>query len=202
VPTLIEQSRQASMLVLGGRGLGGFSDLLTGSVPMAVAGRAHSPVVVVRGAALPPADGPVVVGVDGTPTSEAAVAFAFAEASARGSELIAVHAWSDTLLDTVLATGSPVWDFAPVRLHAAEILAERLAGWPEQYPDVRVTREVVHVRPAEALVSRAESASLLVVGTRGRGGFVGLLLGSTSQQLLHHAPCPVAVVRGASAASS
>ena len=198
VPTLIEQSGQASILVLGSRGQGGFTELLVGSVPMAVAGRAHCPVVVVRGEELPPEDGPVVVGVDGTPTSEAAVAFAFAEASARGSELIAVHAWSDSVLDTVLASGSPVWDFAPAQVHAAEILAERLAGWQEQYPDVRVTREVVHVRPAEALMARAASASLLVVGTRGRGGFVGLLLGSTSQQLLQHAPCPVAVVRGTS----
>lgn len=198
VPTLVEESGQASMLVLGSRGTGGFTDLLIGSVPMAVAGRAHCPVVVVRGDELPPVDGPVVVGVDGTPTSEAAIAFAFAEASARGSELIAVHTWSDSVLDTVLASGSPVWDFAPAQVHAAEVLAERLAGWQEQYPDVRVTREVEQVRPAAALMARAASAALLVVGTRGRGGVVGLLLGSTSQQLLHHAPCPVAVVRGVS----
>jgi nucleotide-binding universal stress UspA family protein len=200
VPTLVEESRQASVLVLGSRGTGGFTGLLVGSIPMAVAGRAHCPVVVVRSrdGEPPPVDGPVVVGVDGTPTSEAAVAFAFAEASARGSDLIAVHAWSDTVIDTVLASGSPVWDFAPAQLHATEILAERLAGWQERYPDVRVTREVVQVRPATALMSHAETAGLVVVGTRGRGGVLGLLLGSTSQQLLQHAPCPVAVVHGVS----
>ncbi|MBY8854424.1 universal stress protein, partial [Saccharothrix sp. MB29] len=74
-------------------------------------------------------------------------------------------------------------------------LAERLAGWQEKYPDTPVDRVVVHDRPARALLDAARTAQLVVVGSRGLGGFAGMLLGSTSQALVHHAPCPLAVVR-------
>lgn len=182
VPALVKESLHASLLVLGTRGLGGFAGLLIGSNAVFLAGRAHCPMVVVRGAE--PARGSVVVGVDGTPTSETAVAFAFADASLHGTDLVAVHAWADT---------SP--DIDSVQQRAHETLAERLAGWQEKYPDVRVIREVVRDHPSRALLRHAEHARLVVVGTRGRGGFQGLVLGSTGQHLLHHAPCPVVVVR-------
>lgn len=198
VPTLVKESRDAALVVLGSRGLGGFSGLVVGSTAVELAGRAHCPVIVVRGEHSD-GTGPVVVGVDGTLVGEAAIAFAFAEASARGADLVAVHAWTDLVLETAFAGGAAALDFTPLAQQAEETLAERLAGWQEQYPDVHVTREVVRDRPARALLRRAEHAQLVVVGSRGRGGFTGLLLGSTSQHLLHHAQSPVAVVRTAEA---
>ncbi len=196
VPALVEKSADAAVLVLGNRGLGGFTGLLLGSTSVEVAGRAHCPVVVVRGEDTSEGSGgPVVVGVDGTPVGEAAIAFAFAEASLHDADLVAVHAWSEMVFEAVVMGGAGTLDFAPLAERADETLAERLAGWQEKYPDVRVVREVVRDRPAPALLRRAEGAQLVVVGSRGRGGFRGLMLGSTGQHLLHHAPCPVAVVR-------
>ena len=194
IPALAKEALAASLLVLGTRGLGGFTGLMVGSTAVALAGRVHCPLVVVRGDE--PASGPVVVGVDGTQASEAAVAFAFAEASRHGAELVAVHAWAEPVIDTVLLGHPEPADFEPAQQRAYETLGERLAGWQEKYPEVHVTREVVRDHPSPALLRYAEEgARLVVVGTRGRGGFSGLLFGSTGQHLLHHAPCPVAVVR-------
>lgn len=195
VPAMVKESRSASAVVLGTRGLGGFTGLMIGSSAVLLAGRAHCPMVVVRGAEA--ATGPVVVGVDGLPTSEEAVAFAFAEASLHDVDLVAVHAWSDSVADTVLLGRPEPPDFEPAQQRAYETLGERLAGWQEKYPDVHVRREVVREHPSAALLRHAHGARLVVVGTRGRGGFTGLVLGSTGQHLLHHAPCPVAVVRTA-----
>ncbi|MFL6123608.1 universal stress protein [Actinophytocola sp.] len=194
VPALLEESAHAGLLVLGTRGLGGFTGLLVGSTAIEVAAHARCPVVVVRGADL---DGPVVVGVDGTPAGEPAIAFAFAEASTRRTNLVAVHAWTDLVLETAFAGGAAALDFAPLAQQAEEVLGERLAGWQEKYPDVTVSRHVSRERASRALLGQAERAQLLVVGSRGRGGFRGLMLGSTSQHLLRHAPCPVAVTRTA-----
>jgi nucleotide-binding universal stress UspA family protein len=193
VPAMVNASRTAALLVLGTRGLGGFAELLVGSTAVLLAGRTHCPMVVVRGDE--PAHGPVVVGVDGLPTSEQAVAFAFAEASAHEVDLVAVHAWADPAVDTLLLGHPESPDFEPAQQRAYETLAERLAGWQEKYPEVHVHREVVRDHPSPALVRYADGARLVVVGTRGRGGFSGLVLGSTGQHLLHHAPCPVAIVR-------
>jgi nucleotide-binding universal stress UspA family protein len=137
----------------------------------------------------------VVVGVDGTPVGEAAIAFAFAAASMRGTGLVAVHTWTDLVLEAAFAGSAAQLDFSVLAEEAGEVLGERLAGWQEKYPDVPVTRHVSRERASRALLRHAEHAGLVVVGSRGRGGFRGLLLGSTSQHLLHHAPCPVAVVR-------
>ena len=202
VPVLVAESRTAARVVLGSRGLGGFTGLLVGSTAVELASRARCPVVVVRGAdagAPPPSTGPVVVGVDGTPVGEPAVAFAFAEASALGADLVAVHTWTDLVLDAAFAGGAAALDFAPLAQQAEADLGERLAGWQEKYPDVHVIRKVVRDRASRALLRHAEHARLVVVGSRGRGGFRGLLLGSTSQHLLHHASCPVAVVRAETA---
>lgn len=193
VPVLGQEARHAQLVVLGDRGLGGFSGLVLGSVALGMAARSACPVVVVRGPEPAAADGdaplPVVVGVDGSPLSEAAVAFAFAFADERGAPLVALHTW---WVDPVLG---PVLDREVTSQHEHEVLAERLAGWADTYPDVRVERMVVHRQAVGALRELSERAQLVVVGSRGRGGFEGMLLGSVSQALLHHSACPVAVVR-------
>jgi len=194
---LLRQSEEAALIVLGNQGRHPLTGLLVGSTGLALAGRAHCPVVLVRAAenGRAPVTGPVVVGVDGTEASEPAVAFAFAEAAATGAPLVALHAWADSLFETALAGNNAPLDWDRHREVAEEALAERLAGWQEKYPEVRVERELVHDRPGRALRRCAQTARLVVVGRRGRGGLRDLVIGSTSQHLLHHAPCPVAVVR-------
>ncbi len=188
------ESRRAQLLVLGSRGLGGVSGLIVGSVAVALAAHAACPVVVVRGAELVAVSTqlPVVVGVDGTPTSEAAIAFAFDAADARGVPLVAVHTWWDLFVDPTL---DPLTDWEAIEASEQRVLAERLAGWRDKYPEVEVQRVVTRDRPARQLLKQAQGAQLVVVGSRGRGAFSGLLLGSVSHALIHHAPCPVAVVR-------
>lgn len=192
---LLRESEDATVIVLGNKGRNALTGLLVGSTSLALAGRAHCPVVLVRDTD-EERTGPVVVGVDGTEASEPAIAFAFAEASARGVTLVALHAWADSLFELALAGNNAPLDLDRYRRAGEESLAERLAGWQEKYPDVRVDREVVHDQPGHALRAGARDAQLLVVGRRGRGGFRDLVLGSTSQHVIHHATCPVAVIRG------
>jgi hypothetical protein len=109
---------------------------------------------------------------------------------------VAVHTWFDMVVD---ATMGPLIDWDVMEADEREVLAERLAGWAEKYPDVTVRRLVAGDRPARALVEESGRAQLVVVGSRGRGGISGLLLGSVSQARLHHAACPVAVVQRAPA---
>jgi nucleotide-binding universal stress UspA family protein len=176
-------------VVLGDRGLSELGGLVLGSVAVSLAARSACPVVVVRGdRAL--ADGPVVVGTDGSPVSEAALAFAFDAAVARGVDLVAVHAWSSTAIDEALESFVD-WDASA----EDAVLAERLAGWGQKYPQVTVRRAVVRDGAVQALVDASAGAQLVVVGSRGRGNAVGLLLGSVSHGVLHGAHCPVAVVR-------
>jgi nucleotide-binding universal stress UspA family protein len=152
-------------------------------------------VVVVRGTET--AHGPVVVGVDGSPTSEAALAFAFDEASTRGAVLVAVMTSQDFTVDSAYNVSRMAADWAQVEEDERRLLAQRLAGWQEKHPDVDVHRVVLRDRPARALMRYAAQAQLLVVGSHGHGGFTGMLIGSTSQALVHHAPCPLAIVRPA-----
>ena len=173
---LLAASAEAGALVVGSRGLGGFGALLLGSVSTQLASYARCPVVVVREAQAP--EGPVVVGVDGSAPAEAAVGFAFAEAAARGASVVAVH-------------GGDEKDGGYTR----HLLAEALGGWAARYAEVDYTTRFVAEKPAKALVAASEEAGLLVVGSRGRGGFKGLLLGSVSQAAVQYARCPVAVVR-------
>ncbi|GAA4465373.1 universal stress protein [Phytohabitans houttuyneae] len=186
---LVDLSYQASLTVLGARGRSAFADLLVGSASVAVSAHAHCPVVVVRGE--PATRGPVVVGFDGSDCAQLAVEFAFAQAALRGSELRLVHAW---------ARPAPYWQLpeGDVRegLRAEQTELEQvLLGWRGSYPQVSSSVHVVTAPPSPALVDASDGAQLVVVGSRGQGGFRGLLLGSVSQQLLHYAHCPVAVVR-------
>lgn len=146
----------------------------------------------------PPAHGPVVVGVDGSPASESALAMAFDEASLRGADLVAVHTWIEFSSDSAYAYAHQfIVDWDVIETRERELLAQRLAGWQERYPDVTVRRVVTRDRPVRCLLEHAADAQLLVVGSRGHSGLPGMLLGSTSQALIYHAPCPLLVVRPA-----
>ena len=182
VPALLAASRHASLVVVGNRGLGGFTSLLVGSTGVELASHATCPVVIVRHAERPDGGntGRVVVGVDGSHGAHEAVGFAFEQTAFLGCGLTAVHAHHGPDAD---------------REDERRLLAESLAGWREKYPQVDVRLDTVSGRAGGALTDASAGARLLVVGARGRGGFVGLLLGSVSQAVVHHACCPVAVVR-------
>lgn len=190
---LVAASKRATMTVSGSRGLGAVGAGLLGSVSRGLLHYARGPVAVIR-----PSDDaadrtlPVLLGIDGSPASEAATAFAFGEASRRGVDLVALHAWSD--VSTVPPWG-PEWH--AYEQEGGEILAERLSGWQEQYPDVRVRRRILCDRPAQWLIDESAHAQLIVLGSRGRGGFARLLLGSVSTAVAESSSAPVVVVRGA-----
>ncbi|GAA4544908.1 universal stress protein [Amycolatopsis samaneae] len=192
---LLELSGEARMIVLGASEHTRVGAVFGDSVTLALAAHAHCPVVSVRGGApaASTATLPVVVGVDGTPLSEHAVATAFAEASARDTYLVAVHAWGTDQTTRVFGEVAAYYAWSPSVESETAVLAERLAGWHERYPDLDVQRVVVRDEPRTALLQWSHKAQLLVVGSRGRGGFAGLLLGSTSQALLRHASCPVLI---------
>lgn len=193
VPSLVEASKDAQFVVVGCRGRGALARGVLGSVSNGLAHHAHCPVVIIHDEdpLMPhPSKAPVVVGVDGSPASEKAVALAFEEASLRGVDLVAVHAWSDAGVFEF-----PFADWSTQQAMGEETLSERLAGWQERYPDVLVRRIVVADKPAHQLLEQAESAQLLVVGSRGRGGFAGMLLGSVSTAVINAARMPVLVVR-------
>lgn len=198
VPLLTDLSRSVRMVVVGHTGDGGFTDMAIGSTATAVVSHAHCPVLVVRGRFGPagvPEEGPVVVGIDGSPVSEAAVALAFDEASVRRVPLVALHAWHDDTYGSLYSTNRYLAEWDSIEESEQQLLAERLAGWQEKYPDVDVRRALVRDRPRHALMEWSATAQLVVVGSHGRGGFQGMLLGSTSQALVQHAQCPVLVVR-------
>jgi nucleotide-binding universal stress UspA family protein len=191
-PALLEESHRASLLVLGDRGMGGISSLIVGSVAVHAAAHARCPVLVIRGAE--PTTGPVVVGVDGSEAANLAVGFAFEECAYRGAELVPLLAWSDSALIGGRERHAPKGLAASIEQAAQRTLTESLAGWRERYPDVVVRPESTRGHPRHVLVERSKTAQLVVLGSRGRDAFKGLLLGSVSQALLHHSACPVAVV--------
>ena len=186
--TLIDRSARAGLLVLGGQGHSGVAGLI-GSVSAAVSAHARCPVVVVRG---DPAIGPVVAGVDDSPTVAAVLAFAFETASVHDADLHVVHAcpgpwdWRRGVRETV---SDPELSAQAVRLD------ERLAIFRARYPQVKVTADVIPEHPAAALDRAAAGAGLVVVGSRGRGPVRGVLLGSVSRHLLHRCSASIAIVR-------
>ncbi|MGA5302475.1 universal stress protein [Nucisporomicrobium flavum] len=195
VSALLAESRHADLLVVGDRGSGGFRGLVVGSVAVQTATHASCPVLIARRRR--DAAGPVIVGIDGSAASQRALEFAAREASLQGVDLVAVHAWG---LPPTLGAGELVplaYELAAARDEEERILAESLAGTAQLWPDVRIQRDLHRGAPARALLGWSRRARLIVVGSRGHGGFPGLLLGSVGQHLIHHAACPVAVVRAA-----
>jgi nucleotide-binding universal stress UspA family protein len=183
-----------ALIVVGSRGHGWFGSLLLGATGLQLATHAAGPVVVARGDVDAPT-GPVLVGTDGSPDDEAAVAAAFEEADARRCTVIAVRAYH---------VPTPAWgqhiepvDVDGKRLSAAELSALRntVDPWRQKYPHVTVETVVTHGDAASVLTAMSNAAQLVIVGTRSHGGFTGLLLGSVGQKLLHHAHCPIMIVR-------
>jgi nucleotide-binding universal stress UspA family protein len=174
---LVERSAGAGLIVLGSRGHSAVTNLL-GSVGVAVTAHAHCPVVVVRGE--PAADAPVVVGVDGSASSEAALAFAIEQAAGRGVALRVIQAWKPQ---------TPA-----VSEEESRRLDEVVAAWGEKFPGLAISVERPAEHPAAALTTASTEAQLLVIGSRGRGPLRGMLLGSVSQHLLRHSACSIAVV--------
>lgn len=191
IPVLADEARRAQVLVLGERGLGPVEGLLVGSVTAALAPHAPCPVVVVRGAEQPSGELPVVVGMDGH--SDAALAFAFEAAVARQVSVVVVHSWCNPVFQPEMA--GLLFDRDAIQADEVHLLDQRLAGWVNKYPGVLVQRVVTGDSPATALLDQACVAQLVVVGSRGRGEFTSLVLGSVGHSLLHRSPCPVAVVR-------
>ncbi|GLZ09339.1 universal stress protein [Actinomadura sp. NBRC 104412] len=191
--SLVEISHRADLMVVGSRGRGGFAGLVLGSVGAQLAAHARCPVVVVRGEGEPAPEGTgtLVVGVDGSPASRAAVELAFGEADVHRVPLRAIVAWTPEVDVRQL----PLVDGEAMREAAERRLDRLLAPVRERYPRVDVQCRVEAGSPREVLMDASDGARLLVVGARGTGGIRGLLLGSVSDALVHHAPCPVAVAR-------
>lgn len=194
---LIDAGDGAELLVVGARGTGGFLGLRLGSVSQKVLTHAPCPVLIVRPGAAPgqngPTDGPVVVGVDGSEHSRRALRWALDEAALRRVRVLAVHGWSPSAIETGTFPSSAV----PVDAFeegARTLVDAELGRARKESPDQEVEGRSVYAGGARALIDASRGASLVVVGARGRGGFAGLLLGLVSQQVAHHAECPVVVI--------
>ena len=189
---LLEASADADLLVVGARGLGGFREVVVGSVSRQCLHHAKIPVAVVReGGSERPDNGRVVVGVDGSDSSQRALAWALEEGRRRRAPVTVVHAWNPPFVGGVvvadIAYDAPEFERSGDELLDAAMNASDTSG-------VAVDRQTVRAAAGPAIVDAATDASLVVVGSRGRGGFSGLLLGSVSHHVTHHAPCPVVAI--------
>lgn len=194
VPTLIEAAEGASMIAVGSAGHGLVNGTMTGSVSQHIARHAECPVVVVRPQRSPHARR-IVVGVDGSAESDRALHFACERAQRTGESVSGIHGY--TSLSTRMMNLDPAGTGSVARRieEAERFVTDICAAVADKYPGVEIEPEAIAVRPAQVLVDASAVASLVVVGSRGRDAFAGLLLGSVSQHVLHHAECPVAIVR-------
>ena len=194
---LIAESRRAGLTVVGTHARGGLTGHLSASVACQVAAHAASPVLVVRSAGEAGRQ-PVVVGVDGSATAEAALAYAIEDAAARSVPVIAVFAWSNWDVDGLGPIRPEQFSSVAEGDKALRLLTEATEGFTDRYPDLVIERRVVHdPHPAQVLSETATTvgAGLIVVGTRGHGGFLGLRLGSTADTLIRYADTPVMIIR-------
>ncbi|MCX4985006.1 universal stress protein [Streptomyces sp. NBC_00572] len=185
---LLDMAEHTAVLVVGSRRLGRPAEMFSeSSVVAPLTARADCPVVVIRAPEHTTVHPPtVVVGVDGSESSQAAVTFAVEEASLRQARLRAVWVWPRS----VLAHDDGEEGLTERR----RLLAESMAGSAERYPDVAVSEEILRGHPVEQLALTSQEALSLVVGRRGRGGYSGMRLGSTAHGLLRRAPCPLITV--------
>ncbi|WP_341729723.1 universal stress protein [Brooklawnia sp.] len=193
---LAQASKNAAQVVVGARGQHApMSVKLLGGVSDAVVAHAHGPVAVITDEAQENPDGPVVVGIDDSNEARAAAKLAFEAAQLRGVPLIAIHAWDYAMLGTPWEYD--IWDesMSEIMDSLTKNIKGVFADIKAQYPSVQVELRVVDSSPSQALIDASIDAGLVVVGSRGRGGFTGLLLGSTSKRVLRDAHCPVIVTR-------
>ncbi len=190
---LIGESDSASLLVLGAMKAGVAARI--GSVSTSVAAHADCPVAFVPDSVHDRGDEPprVVVGVDGSSHSTEALDAAFSEADRRGASLTVVHAWQRLHADSAYVDADD--NAARQRQGAEALVGEQVAGHTEQYPDLEVVQMVEEGDPADLLAAASRDADVVFVGSRGRGGFAGMLLGSTSGALISATRCPLVVVR-------
>ncbi|OLE23870.1 MAG: hypothetical protein AUG49_14900 [Catenulispora sp. 13_1_20CM_3_70_7] len=208
-PGLADLAEHAALLVVGGRGRGGFAGMMLGSVALSAAAHARCPVLVVRGEGgvdeggvddeadpRSPA-GHVLVGVDITQpaTGADAIGFAFEEAALRGCGLRAIHAWEDPGYFYPVAIGQyPHETAAEMNSERRRRLDSLLAPWQDKYSEVHVETQVRIGSPSKLLVGSSRMADLLVLGGRAHSGGGGMRLGGLAHAVLHHAHCPVVVV--------
>jgi nucleotide-binding universal stress UspA family protein len=189
-------SERARLTVVGASGAGHSAVTsrrpMLGSVPSSLSAVNPAPVAIIHPHHTTAGRGPVVVGVDGSPASEAAVAFAFQEAATRQVDLLAVHAWHYDDTDTAYPGHPTPVEITDIEDGEHALLSQRLAGWRERYPDVVVHRRVINGRSTPALLDFGQHGQLVAVGSRGRG-YTSRLLGSTSQALIMNSECPVVV---------
>ncbi|EAQ00662.1 hypothetical protein JNB_10824 [Janibacter sp. HTCC2649] len=194
---LIDASQNARLVVVGAARVSALQRLGLGRPSLAAAMHAKCPVVIVPQGSRANADGPVVVAIDGSAHSAAAAERAFWIAELRHAPLVALTTWNVEVVDGMVVTtpGTDAWNATEAKYRAiADKVVDPLR---ETHPDVDCTVEVLRNSAAKVLTERSVDAGLIVMGTRGRGGFTGMLLGSVSQQVLETASCPVMVVRAA-----
>lgn len=199
ITALAQLAEHAVLVVVGAHGESSGSEFILGSIASRAISHLPGVVVVVRSGA-EPQKGPIIVGLDGSAASEAAIEFAFEEATLQQLPLTAVRVWDDSSY-----RASP-WSYAMIATdehieqEEGDLLRAQLDPWKHKFPEVIVTAEVLHGRPATAILDRVgdgakfRSPSLIVVGSRGHSGLAGRLAGSTSNALIAHSRCPVAVV--------
>ncbi|MFG2041877.1 universal stress protein [Dactylosporangium sp. NPDC048998] len=183
----------AALTVVGSHGRTALADATRGATGTRVAMRARGRVAVVRGRT-EAADGPVVVGVDGSPTDDRLLATAFEHAARRGCEVVALRVQAPQAAPW--GVGIPPLATNPVQARANRLaeLTDDVQRWHEKYPTVPAMARMPGGDPASALLDASGEAQLLVLGGRAHGPVAGLLAGSVSQRLLFHAECPLLIV--------
>jgi nucleotide-binding universal stress UspA family protein len=192
VEVLQREAEDAEQVVVGSRGLGGFTGLLLGSISRSLAGHAAAPVVVVKDVP-EQVRGEIVVGYDGSEHSMTTLRYAFEEAARRDARVHAIHTWQLPITGG-LYTVSYVPMLDDVMAAEERTAKDALSPWREKYPGIEVKQAVICEHPVVALRDASATADLVVVGSRGLGAFESAILGSVSHGILHHAHCPVAVV--------
>lgn len=204
-PVLLLESQKAHSLVVGAHRMTTMDAVLPDSTALRLLMSASCPLIVVPDREPAPPSGRVLVGVDGSATARTAAEWAFSAADVRGAELRAVTVrreawWRFGALEEPSWTRSDEEERAAraaAEQEARTALSESLASARAHRPRVRVEEVVEAGHPVEVLCASARDCDLMVVGSHGRGGFAGMLLGSVSRNVISHSPCPVAVVRTA-----